>query len=314
MNAPVLFLLFNRANTTRAVFEAIRQAQPSRLYVAADGPRLDQRGERERCDRVREIATDVDWPCELRTLFREKHLGCGVAVSDAIDWFFEHEDEGIILEDDCLPDLSFFRFCEELLARYRADRAVMMISGSYPLGKQHTISSSYFFSQRSGIWGWASWQRAWQHYDRKIGIWPELRNTEWLMRLGQGYKDFREFWTEKFDMAYAGKLDTWDYQWDFSIWLQNGLTIMPTKNLVKNIGFGWDATHTKDEGDWRGRLPLETISFPLEHPPAITPNQTADRWIDLNVHKTTSASKYRKILRTIPGLRWAVRALRQLAR
>jgi len=261
---------------------------------------------------VRRIATAVDWPCEVSRLFREKNLGCGAAVGSAIDWFFEREPEGIILEDDCLPDQSFFWFCEELLERYRADPKVMMISGGCPIRKRHEIPASYFFSQRVDAWGWASWKRAWQYNDRKLDLWPKVRETAWLMQLGGEHKDFREFWTGVFDTVHTGTLDTWDYQWVFSVWLQNGLTIVPAKNLVKNIGFGCDATHTKDDGGWIARLPLETMAFPLEHPPAVKPDHTADRWIDLNVTCTFYASWYRRILRKIPGLRRAVRQLRRV--
>ncbi len=311
LNVSVLLLVFNRPSTTEKVFDAIRRVRPPRLYIAADAPRDAHPGERERSAKVREIATAADWPCEVRILFREKHLGCGVAVSGAIDWFFEQENEGIILEDDCLPDPSFFRFSEELLERYREDQAVMMISGGCPLRVRHAMSYSYFFSQRADTWGWASWKRAWEHYDRKISSWPELRNTEWLMRVGHRRKDFREFWTDKFDMVHTGKPDIWDYQWVFSIWLENGLTIVPAKNLVRNIGFGCDATHTKEDGGWIGRLPIETMAFPLKHPPTVKADRAADRWIDWNVYGTRSASPYRRILRKILGSRWAVRQERR---
>jgi hypothetical protein len=307
----VLFLVFNRPRTTQEVFNAIRSARPARLYIAADAPRDDHPGERERSAKVREIATAVDWPCDVRTLFREKHLGCGVAVSAAIDWFFEHEDEGIILEDDCLPDQSFFRFCEEMLERYRTEPSVMMISGGFYLGGQYEIAGSYFFSKHVDIWGWASWRRAWQYNDPKMTLWPNLRDSDWLMRIGNGHSDFGEFWTEVFDMVHGGRLDTWDYQWVFSCWLQNGLTIVPSRNLVKNIGFGDDATHAKSNAGRLSTQPLETISFPLEHPDAVKRDHVADRWIDLIVYDTLSPSWYRRIFRKIPGFRWAVAQARR---
>jgi hypothetical protein len=310
LGTAVLFLVFNRPETTRQVFDAIRRAGPPRLYVAADGPRDNHPGEHERCDLVREIATAVDWPCEVKTLFREKHLGCGVAVSAAIDWFFEHESEGIILEDDCLPDQSFFRFCEEMLERYRTEPSVMMISGGFYLGEQYEIAGSYFFSKHVDIWGWASWRRAWQHNDPKIALWPNLRDSDWLMRIGNGHRDFGEFWTEVFDTVHGGRLDTWDYQWVFSCWLQNGLTIVPSKNLIKNIGFGDGATHTKSNGGRLSTQPLETISFPLEHPDAVKRDHVADRWIDLIVYRTKNVPVYRRILRKSPGLRRIVRQMR----
>lgn len=174
MHSAVLFLVFNRPDTTRQVLDSIRQARPPRLYVAADGAREDRPGERERCERVRGIATDVDWPCEVHTLFRARNLGCKTAVSGGISWFFEQEEEGIILEDDVLPDQSFFVFCEELLERYRHEAKVTMISGDYFHGNNHQPTASYFFSRYTHIWGWASWRRAWQHYDREMAQWPSL--------------------------------------------------------------------------------------------------------------------------------------------
>jgi hypothetical protein len=313
LNTPVLLLIFNRPETTRLVFAAIRQARPSRLYVAADGPRFDREGERERCDRVREIATAVDWPCELMTLFQETNLGCGVAVSAAIDWFFEHEAEGVILEDDCVPDKSFFRFCGEMLDRYRDNPAVMMISGEYPYEKVDQSPQSYFFSRYIGTWGWATWARAWKCNDRSMRRWPDLRNSDWLMRVGDGHKDFRDFWTEVFDLVYRGRTDIWDYQWVYSCWLSDGITILPTRNLVKNIGFGTAATHTTGDGGWMKNLPLEALSFPLMHPANIERDRTVDRWIDVNVFGLETKT-YKRILRRIPGLRRSVVQLRRFWR
>jgi hypothetical protein len=311
LNAPVLFLVFNRPETTRQVFETIRQARPPRLYIAADGPRDDKPGEQVVCEKVRGITMAVDWPCEVRTLFRKKNLGCGAAVSGAIDWFFEREPEGIILEDDCLPDPSFFRFCEELLERYRENPAVMMISGDYYHGRHRQPPHSYFFSRHIGTWGWASWARAWKCNDRTMRRWPELRNSDWLVRVGDGHSDFRDFWTEVFDTVHAGRIDTWDYQWAYSCWLLDGITILPSRNLVKHIGYGSDATHATGDGGWMGRLPLEAISFPLVHPAEIERDRVADRWMDVNVFGIEVKS-YQTILRRIPGLRWGVSQLRRL--
>ena len=156
MSIPVPFLIFNRPNTTHAVFESIRVAQPPRLYVAADGPRRYKIGEKDLCQQARSIATNVDWPCKVRTLFREEILGCRRAVSSAIDWFFENEEEGIILEDDCLPHPTWFRFAEELLERFRDDERIMCISAQHFQGTNHLLDSSYFFSRYNYCWGWAS--------------------------------------------------------------------------------------------------------------------------------------------------------------
>jgi len=303
ISAPVLFVVFRRPDTTRMVFEAIRAAKPTRLYVAADGPRVHRLGEKALCDEVREIATAVDWECEVRTLFRETNLGCREAVSTALDWFFESEKEGIVLEDDCLPDQSFFRFCEELLERYRHDRRIMVIAGNHFHGSAHKPTHSYFFSRYNHCWGWASWRRAWREYDREMSQWPSLKSTDWLMRIGDGHRDFREYWQRVFDTAYAGEIDTWDYMWTFSCWTQNGLTVLPSRNLVKNVGFGKDSSHTGSDGGWISRLPLESISFPLDHPSDIVRDRVADRWTDLN-YFGTRAPLYKRIIRGILGLRW----------
>ena len=274
-STPVLFLVFSRPDTTRRVFEAIRQVKPSRLYIAADGPRDNKLGEDLKVQEVRKyVMSNIDWECEIKTLFREKNLGCKLAVSSAIDWFFENEEEGIILEDDCLPDVSFFPFCSELLERYRHDERVMMVSGVNFLGGQRVTPYSYFFSKYNYIWGWASWRRAWKHYDVNMRLWPEFREKAFLL----GILDKKEYihWSKYFDDIFSGKVDTWDAQWTFSLWTQNGLSVMPAVNLVCNIGFGAQAFHTTkqiipDQLLKSGRMP-----FPLEHPSYILCDKKAD--------------------------------------
>lgn len=283
-----------------------------RLYVAADGPRAHRLGEQDLCIEVRKVVTAVDWECEVHTLFREQNLGCRVAVSTALDWFFESEEEGIILEDDCLPDQSFFPFCQDLLERYRYDHRVMVIAGDYFHGNAHQPANSYFFSRYNHCWGWASWRRAWQQYDREMSRWPSVKNTNWLGQLGDGHRDFVDYWERIFDATFAAKIDSWAYRWTFSCWLQNGLTVLPSKNLVSNIGFSEEATHTRESNDTIGRLPLQSLSFPLNHPPSVVRDKTADRWEDLNVF-ITKFPLYRRVLRGIPGLRWIVSTVRRFA-
>lgn len=285
LKTAVLFLVFNRPDTTKQVFEAIRKAKPPRLYVAADGPRTDKSGEAEKVEQVRRIETIVDWDCEVKTLFREENLGCGKAVSSAITWFFENEEEGIILEDDCLPSQSFFWFCEELLERYRDDMRVMVVSGdNFQFGKRRT-DYSYYFSRYNHCWGWASWRRAWRYYDKDIENWPFIRFNGYLFDILQD-KRTAKYWAQIFETVYRGKIDTWDYQWTFSCWIQNGLTILPNVNLVSNIGFGEDGTHTKAANKIAMILALE-ITFPLKHPPTMIRDDVADRRTDLNVVRTS---------------------------
>ena len=259
---PILFLIFNRPNLTEKVFEKISQVKPTKLFIAADGARNEE--EYELCKKTRQIVLDgINWDCEVKTLFREKNLGCKVAVSSAIDWFFENEEQGIILEDDCLPHQSFFAYCEELLEYYKNDTRIMHISGNNPLIEYG--DNSYFFSKLAHIWGWATWRRAWKYYDVNMNnygdflkdhiikdIWTdENRQTQWLNILQD---------------IYNGKIDTWDYQWMYVVFCQNGLCINPQKNLISNIGFGENATHTLEKNSPRANRPTfntEKIIHPV---------------------------------------------------
>jgi hypothetical protein len=291
------------------VFAAIRQARPTRLYVAADGPRADRSGEADRCAEVRRIATAVDWPGELKILFREQNMGCRRAVSKGIDWFFEQVEEGIILEDDCVPDPSYFRFAQELLTRYRDDKRVMVIAGNHFHGAAHQPPYNYFFSRYPHCWGWASWRRAWQLYDREMSLWLALRDSDWLLGIGSGSRPFQRYWTDIFDQAYANKVDSWAYRWLFSCWVQNGLAILPARNLVINIGFGEDATHTKGSNSLE--LKLEALDFPLTHPPYILRDVEADRWTDRHVFGIGNRwIIIKNSVRQIPGVQLAVNLLR----
>jgi hypothetical protein len=232
LKTAVLFLVFNRPDTTRQVFEAIRKAKPPRLYVAADGPREGKLGEVERVKEVRTIATAVDWPCKVITLFRDKNLGCKKGVSSAITWFFEQEEHGIILEDDCLPSPSFFKFCEIMLDKYRENKSVWMINGFNP--RQPGISSSeYFMSQNPSVWGWASWRDRWVHYVVDI----DYSRKELYRSTGLKLPDYviRHYDSAFYDTA-SGKIDTWDYQLSFLILKNNGYVIKSLTNLINNIG------------------------------------------------------------------------------
>ena len=277
LKSPVLFLVFNRPDTTRRVFEAIRQAQPSQLFIAADGPREGKSGEAEKCADVRRIVHEgIDWDCEVKTLFRDENLGCKAAVSRAIDWFFEHVEEGIILEDDCLPHPTFFRFCEELLNKYRDDERIGQISGdNFQFGKKRT-EYSYYFSRYTHIWGWATWRRAWKNYDVDMKSWPEIRDNGWLQDW-LGNKKLVHYWMRIFEMTYQGEINTWDYQWTFTCWIRNCLTILPNVNLVSNIGFSAGATHTSHKNDKSANIPVEAMEFPLRHPPFMSRDSSGDK-------------------------------------
>lgn len=277
LQTAVLFLVFNRPDTTAQVFEAIRKAKPPRLYVAADGPRVDRAGEAERVSKVREIATAVDWPCDVKTLFREENLGCKYAVSGGISWFFEHEEQGIILEDDCLPHPDFFTFCETLLDRYATDDRVWVITGDNFQNGVRRGEASYYFSRYNHVWGWASWRRAWHKADMDIRFWPEWKtSTAWREFWPDSLA--RKYWEKMFDLMHRAMIDSWDYPWMASVWYYGGLTATPNVNLVSNIGFGEDATHTTPKNGADFEFPVQPLGD-VEHPYEITYDKNADEWV-----------------------------------
>jgi len=277
LETAVLFLVFNRPDTTKQVFEAIRKAKPPRLYVAADGPRGNKFGEAELVKEVRTIVAEVDWPCKVKMLFREKNLGCKKAVSSAITWFFEQEEQGIILEDDCLPHLDFFFFCENLLNRHFSDEKIFAITGNNFQKGEWRGDASYYFSKYIHVWGWATWRRAWKHYQVDINFWPKWKTSaDWKAHTPD--KIERRYWQEIFDRCYLKKIDTWDYQLLLSAWYKNALTATPNVNLVKNIGFGMDATHTVNKLSEFSNMRVEKIGI-LKYPKIIKKNIKADRLV-----------------------------------
>lgn len=214
----------------------------------------------------------IDWDCKVKTLFRDKNLGCKYAVSSAIAWFFEQVEEGIILEDDCLADPTFFSFCQELLEKYRHDERVMMISGdNFQFGKNKT-PYGYYFSRYTHIWGWATWRRAWKYYDVRMSLWPETRDSNFLARILSPQE--ASYWNQVFERTYRNEIETWDYQWTLACWIQSGLTIIPSVNLVRNIGAA-QGTHTT-KFDTSPLPPLEIMTFPLLHPPGVWRHGQAD--------------------------------------
>ncbi|MBS4062395.1 MAG: nucleotide-diphospho-sugar transferase [Bacteroidetes bacterium] len=270
LKTPVLFLVFNRPHTTKQVFEAIRKAKPPRLYIAADGPRINKEGEAERVKEVRSIATNVDWECEVTTLFRVENLGCKYAVSGAITWFFEHEEQGIILEDDCLPDQSFFWFCEELLERYKYDLRVWHIGGSNFQNGIKRGDGDYYFSKYNHVWGWAGWASRWKKYDVELDT---IKDAKFIERTFKN-KDVVKLWTKSFNDMKAKKIDTWDYQYVFSMWDSGGLAILPNVNMISNIGFGIDATHTFGVNE-HAHMPIYEV-YISNHPKQVVQNKEAD--------------------------------------
>jgi hypothetical protein len=241
---PILFLVYNRPAMTEAVFATLRELRPSRLFIAADGPRKHRPTDAVTCARVREIVSRVDWPCEVKTLFREENLGTKYAVSGAIDWFFQQVDAGIVLEDDCLPTRSFYTFCASMLSRYASDERIMHINGTNFLhGKQFRFAGSYYYSKLPHPWGWATWKRAWDRYDFAMSAFERFESEHWISRLSDNPVN-QHAYLELLQKTRRGEIDTWDYQWFYSIWLHDGLVITPVNNMVTNLGFGAEATNT----------------------------------------------------------------------
>lgn len=299
-HTPILFLVFNRPEETRMVFSEIRRIRPKRLYLAADGPRMNQPNEPEKVALVREIASAVDWDCEVRTLFREQNMGCRDAVSSAITWFFGHEEEGIILEDDCLPSQSFFRFCEEALRKYRHDPSIMCVTGTNILPSKD-LGSNHLFSKYPLMWGWATWARAWEKYDVQMNAWAHLNRAKFLEELNLGGFWFRRKWTSLFHRTYNGEIDTWDYQWIFCCWLNDGLTVAPAKNLIRNIGFSENATHTDSWHPILSNLDAAELQWPQDYPPNSKVCRELDRYITKHWFGVNFVTFTKSLLLGLPG-------------
>ncbi len=246
MKTPVLFLIFNRPELTFRVFEEIRKAKPEQLFIAGDGPRENKTGEAEECIKTRSIIDKIDWGCDVKTLFRDKNLGCKTAVSSAINWFFENVEEGVILEDDCLPNQSFFFFCEMMLEKYRSEEKVMHIGGCNFQDGIKRGNASYYFSKYPVIWGWATWKRAWKHYDIEMKSLDSFFESEKIKNI-HPQRTEQNYWRRKFSETKKGLINTWDYQWVLSCWVHSGVSVMPQVNLITNIGFSENATHTHND-------------------------------------------------------------------
>lgn len=273
-STPILMILFNRPDATAQVFEQIRRQKPQKLFIAADGPRDGNARDIENCRMARNAVVNIDWDCEVSLLYHDNNLGCGRAPAAAMSWFFSKVNEGIILEDDCLPNDSFFYYCEALLSRYRDEQQVMMICGtSYQ--PQALNADTYYFSRYPHAWGWATWKRAWANY--KFELSSEVE-AERLAVLNNVFTTRREvkLWKNNLKMIDNG-LDAWDYQWMYWMWKHNGVCIIPWKNMIANIGFGENATHTTDQLSGQSKMERYEITE-LRHPATIAVNEQADRF------------------------------------
>lgn len=308
-DVPILLIVFNRPDKTRKILDEILKTKPARLYIASDAPRVNNISDEVLCNEVKLIIDYIllNTSCKVFTLFRENNLGCKVAVSSAITWFFEHEDFGIILEDDTLPNKSFFEFCEEMLVKYYHNHSVGMICGSNLIANTFQCDESYFFSRYTPVWGWATWKRAWNLYDVTIAKWNESILNDFKIAPRQKYK--KNYWNNVFRNAYYEKIDTWDYQWTFTCWENEMLAIIPSNNLIKNIGFDNTATHTVHSEPFfvKNAQPKE-LTFPLTHPLEINLNPRSENLIEKVVYDISFLSNVKNITkRFIKNLLWKMK-------
>jgi hypothetical protein len=280
---PIAFFIFNRPEITRIVFEKIRQQKPKILLLIADGPRTTIKSDAKNCKITQKIVSEIDWDCEVYRNYSDVNLGCKLRVSSGLDWVFEQVGTAIILEDDCLATPDFFKFCNELLDRYQDDERIFSIAGSSFHSQNTIMMNSYYYSRYPQIWGWATWRRAWKYYDVTMSLWQSERPAIDLKSMEQDWQ-ILNYWSHLFNKAAHNQIDTWDYQWIFASFMQNALHIIPTKNLISNIGFGQDATHTKQETHL-SHLITHPMDFPLQHPPIMMRNYEADRLTELNVYQ-----------------------------
>jgi hypothetical protein len=274
---PILFITFNRLDTTRQVFEAIRKVQPETLYLFSDAGREGKLEEQQQVIEVRKwLLEQINWPCKINTLFLDQNMGPRYAIGHAINWLFKQEEAGVIFEHDCLPHITFFRFCEELLDKYKNDETVMHISGNNFLFNEVPFEASYTFTRHNHIWGFATWKRAWQKYDPEMSGFDEYYKNGCFNELIPN-KRIRKEYLSILNGVKEGSVDTWDYQWFFNTWYNNGLGVIPAKNLVSNIGYGDLALNTNKADHILANIATHEIGE-IKHPSTgVKVNKEAER-------------------------------------
>lgn len=278
MDVPVLLIGFNRPDQTKQVIDRLVGIGATNVYVAIDGPRKGNDLDLHQCLEVQRIVDSAPWPGSVTKNYRTTNYGCRRGVSEAISWFFEHENEGIILEDDCLPDDTFFEYCRQLLNAFRENPRIGMVSGStfFPFPEQG--SPSYTFTRYPHIWGWATWKRAWDLYDDELASWGGPESLDILDAASGGSRSFVRFWKRLLGSVYSGEIDTWDYVWSYSFWRAGFLSVSPGVNMITNIGFHSQATHTTAKPLGKNFRPDgHPMRLPLTHPPHIEPNQRLEK-------------------------------------
>lgn len=277
VSTAIAFIVFNRPDHTAKTFAAIRAEKPRQLFVIGDGPRSNHATDAKRCAAVREIVAQIDWDCDVQYNLADQNLGCKRRVSSGLDWVFNQVDRAIVLEDDCLPHPSFFDYCDALLERYSQDDRVWAITGNNFQDGQVRGDAAYYFSKYFHCWGWASWRRAWQHYRGNLPFWPDWKtSSNWVDLVPDPVE--RRYWAQNFDRVYHNTVDSWAYAWLASIWHGGGLTATPNVNLVRNIGFDEQATHTRSPRSSYARLKLHSLG-PITHPQNLFADQVADAYV-----------------------------------
>lgn len=296
LKTPVVLLIFNRPDLTKQVFDQIAKVKPNKLFIISDGPRNNIKGEIERVNAARSITQLVDWTCEIKTNYSNSNLGCKNRISSGIDWVFQHVEEAIFLEDDCLPSQSFFLFCDEMIKKYRKEKKISMISGiNFQKGYKRG-DADYYFSKYAHIWGWATWKDRWINgYDVDIKKWPEFKVSKEFHEI-TGSLSVEKYWDNLFERVHRGEINTWDYQWLHENWRLNRISIIPNKNLISNIGFRSDATHTKIESEL-ANLKRYEIEFPIIHPNIIERDYFADNFFEKEFIQKSFLIKLYKFLK-----------------
>lgn len=286
VTVPVAFMFFNRYDTTIKVFDSIKKVKPQKLYLISDGARANKEGEKELVNKIRKyIEENIDWECQIHKNYAKENLGCGKRVYTGISWVLDQEEEVIILEDDILANISFFKFCEEMLIKYKNDTRITAIAGHNMYQDIVSEKESYIFSKHPNIWGWATWRRAWKLYEESMAGWIEIRKSNAF----ENYygKEIAKRYKPVIEKAYSGEIDTWDYQWNATVVYHDGMGIIPKYNLIENIGFNSnEATHTK--GDSKYSFEKHELVFPLIHPTEVKRNEQYDK-----IHRKNMLKEFR---------------------
>ncbi len=297
MDTPVLLIHFNRPESTRRQLDALKSIAPKHVWILCDGPRAHKPGEIEKVNTVRALLDDLPWDCEVQRLYRETNLGCFKSVSDGISWFLNDCEAGIILEDDVLADASFFPYCEALLERYADQPQVFAVAGHHRNPRPLEMESDYGFSNYFECWGWATWRRAWEHFDPTISGWRDPALWNRICQRVLKKQRARFYWKIMFGLVDAGKRDSWAYRYMLTIWKDAGLVAIPSINLTENIGFTQEGTQTAHFAGMEVRAGRQR--FPLKHPDGIEADSSIDAWFEDGIHSKSPSVRMKWLMRRI---------------